>query len=125
MLLALVFSGVAFFLSMTGIYGVLAYLVTQRRREMGIRIALGSSRSGIFALVIREGTVLVIGGLLLGMGGAVALRRAIEGQIYGVGPMDPWVIGTVTLGLTAAALAACVAPARRATQIDPVRVLSA
>jgi predicted permease len=125
MLLALGFGGVALFLSVIGIYGVLAYLVTQRRREIGIRLALGSSKGGIFTLVLREGTMLVISGLFLGIGGAVALRSAIESQVYGIRPMDPWVIGTITLGLTATALVACALPARRATQIDPVRVLSA
>jgi predicted permease len=125
MLLAIVFGGVALFLSVVGIYGVLAYLVTQRKREIGIRIALGSSAGGIFKLVLREGVSLVVVGILLGFAGAAALRTFLESQVYGVRPMDPWVISIVALGLAAIALAACALPARRATQIDPVRVLNA
>ena len=123
-ILASAFGGVALFLSAVGIYGVLAFVVTQRMREFGIRIALGSNPTGIFRLVLREGLLLVVVGLLFGLGGAAALRNVIETQIYGVRPMDPFVIGTVLAGLAAVALSACIVPALRATRTDPVRVLS-
>jgi ABC-type antimicrobial peptide transport system permease subunit len=112
------------FLSTIGIYGVLAYLVAQRTREIGIRMALGSSPSEIFRLVLREGLLLVIAGFALGLGGTVALRRGIESQVYGVQPFDPTVIGTVTIILGAIALGACTLPARRATHVDPVTILN-
>jgi putative ABC transport system permease protein len=124
MVLALAFGGVALFLSAIGIYGVLTYLVAQRTREIGIRIALGSSTNGIFGLVLREGTILVLIGVVVGVVGIRALRGAIESQVYGVQPMDPLVLGIVAAGLIGIALAACVLPARRATQVDPVIVLN-
>jgi putative ABC transport system permease protein len=125
MLLSTAFAIVAMFLCSVGIYGVLAYLVAQRSREIGIRIALGSSGSGVFRLVLKEGMWLVAAGLIIGGGGAVALRSLIESQIYGVRPLDPIVLGSVAAVLVAVAFAACALPARRATRVDPVRVLSA
>jgi ABC-type antimicrobial peptide transport system permease subunit len=104
---------------------VLTYLVTQRTKEIGIRIALGSSEKDVFGLLIREGALLVSIGLSLGFAGTIALRRAIENQIYGVHPLDPLVIGTVLLTLGLIALCACALPARRAMKVDPVTVLKA
>jgi len=124
MTLAVGFGGLALFLSAIGIYGVLTYLVTQRRREIGIRSALGCSASGIVKLVLSEGLVLVGIGLVLGVAGAAALRKALENELYGVQPLDPWVIASVTVVLGLVALAACLLPARRATQVDPVIVLN-
>jgi predicted permease len=124
MLLATSFGVISLFLAAIGIYGVLAYVVTQRSREIGIRIALGSSASGIFTLVLREGVLLVASGIFLGVGGTLALRRVLQTQIYGVGAMDPVVTGLVVVTLALIALAACCVPARRATQVDPVTVLS-
>ena len=123
-LLSLSFGAVALFLSALGIYGVLAYLVTQRRREIAIRLALGSSAGGVFRLVLREGAWLSGIGFLLGIAGAVALRRGIQSQLYGVSPSDPAVLLGVTLGLALVAVAACSLPARRATRIDPILALS-
>ena len=124
MMLALGFGGVALFLSAVGIYGVLAYLVSQRRREIGIRIAMGSTAAGIVRMVLGEGLALVGTGLALGLAGAVLLRRAVETQIYGVSPMDPLVLAAVTVVLAAVALVACGMPARRAMRVDPVVVLT-
>jgi len=114
----------ALFLAAVGIYGVLAYLVTQRRREIGIRVALGSTQAGILKLVLREGLVLAGTGLTLGITGAAALRKAVENEIYGVRPLDPLVLGSVVVLLGVVALAACLLPARRAMRVDPVSVLS-
>ena len=124
MLLATAFGVISLFLSAIGIYGVLAYLVTQRSREIGIRIALGSSAGRIFSLVLREGVLLVANGILLGSGGILALRRALQTQIYGLGALDPVVTGIVVLTLGMIAIAACCLPAHRATQVDPVAVLN-
>jgi predicted permease len=124
MTLALGFGGLALFLSALGIYGVLTYLVTQRRREIGIRAALGCSASGIVKLVLSEGLVLVGIGLVLGIAGAALLRKALENELYGVQPLDPFVMASVTVVLALVALTACLLPARRATQVDPIIVLN-
>jgi predicted lysophospholipase L1 biosynthesis ABC-type transport system permease subunit len=124
MLLAISFGVISLFLSAVGIYGVLAYLVTQRSREISIRIALGSTPRGVFRLVLREGLWLVGIGFVLGLAGTAALRRVLEGQLYGLGAMDPRVIAIVMVLLGIIALAACSLPARRATRLDPVSVLT-
>jgi predicted permease len=123
MLLANAFGGVALFLATLGIYGVLAYLVAQRRREIGIRVALGSSRAGILGLVLREGFELVAIGLVLGIAGAASLQKAVVSEIYGVRPLDPLVLASVMALLAIVALAACSVPARRALRVDPIIAL--
>jgi predicted permease len=123
LMLALAFGGLALFLSAIGIYGVLAYLVAQRRREIAIRVALGSTGAAVVRLVLREGLALVAIGLAAGFAGAAALQKAVANQIYGVRPFDPLVIGGVTVLLGTIALAACAVPARRATRVDPIEVL--
>ena len=123
-LLSLSFGLVALLLAAIGIYGVLAYLVTQRRKEIGIRMALGSSPGAIFDLVIREGLLLVAGGFVLGAVGALSLRRSLESQLYGVGAGDPLVIGAVVTLLALVAFLACALPAQRATRIDPITALA-
>jgi len=124
MLLGLGFGVLALFLAAVGIYGVLAYLVAQRQREIGIRVALGSTQSGIVKLVLREGFGLVGVGLLVGVAAALSLRRVIATEIYGVGALDPLVLGSVACVFGLVALGACVLPARRAMKVDPVDVLS-
>ncbi|HJO05699.1 MAG TPA: ABC transporter permease [Acidobacteriota bacterium] len=123
-MLAAGFSGVALLLAAVGIYGILAYLVQLRTKEFGIRSALGGNARSIFSLVLREGTAIVALGLTLGLGGAMALRRAIESQLFGVSPMEPAVVATVSGVLATVALIACLIPARRATRIDPVAALA-
>jgi predicted permease len=122
-LLSVSFGVVALLLSAIGIYGVLAYLVTQRTKEIGIRIALGSSARAIFELVLREGVLLIAGGLALGALGAIALRKSLASELFGVSATDPAVLGAVTAVLALVALAACALPARRATKIDPIVAL--
>jgi predicted permease len=123
MLLANAFGAVALFLASLGIYGVLAYLVAQRTREIGIRIALGSTQTRILRLVLREGLKLVAIGLALGMIAAVSMQKAMANEIYGVRPFDPFVLLAVMGVLTAIALVACAVPARRAMRVDPIVAL--
>jgi predicted permease len=124
MVLSLAFGVVALLLASVGIYGVLAYQVTQRTREIGIRMALGSNPARILSLILREGAVLVGIGLAGGLAGAVALRRLITSQLYGVGPFNPGVLLTVTGVLALASLVACLGPARRAARVDPMVALT-
>ena len=124
MLLGLAFGILALFLAALGIYGVLTYLVAQRRKEIGIRVALGSTHSGIVKLVLREGLALVGTGLILGIVGSISLRSIVRNEIYGVAPLDPLVVGSVALLFTSVALVACVMPARRAMKVNPASVLS-
>jgi predicted permease len=124
MMLGLVFAAVALFLAAVGIYGVLAYQVSERRREIGIRMALGGDRASIFRLVVREGMLLVGIGTAAGLGGAWGLGRALESQLYEIRPLDPAVLGAVVLLLGLVALVACVVPASRASRLDPVRALN-
>lgn len=124
MALAGVFGVVALFLSVLGIYGVLVYVVAQRTREIGIRIALGSTVRGVFQLVFKEGLRLVTVGLTLGVLGAMAVGGVLEDQVFGVTPTDPLVVGSVVLLTGSIALLACVSPARRATRVDPLNVLN-
>ena len=124
MMLAAMFALVALFLAAMGLYGVLAYQVAQRRKEIGIRMALGSEPRGIFTLVLREGITLLAAGLVVGLGGAFAIRRAMESQLYGVSAMDPLVLAGVAGVLGSVAVAACAIPARRASRIDPTAALA-
>ena len=124
MLLALAFGLLALFLAAVGIYGVLSYLVAQRRREIGIRVALGSTRGRIVKLILREGFCLVGIGLILGVIGSISLRTIIASEIYGVGSLDPLVMGSVAIVFGLISLAASMLPARRAMQVDPAIVLS-
>jgi predicted permease len=123
MVLANAFGGVALFLASLGIYGVLAYLVAQRTREIGIRIALGSTRTGILRLVLTEGLKLVGVGFVLGIVAAALLQRAVAAEIYGARPFDPLVLAGVMAVLTSIALVACAVPARRAMRVDPMVAL--
>jgi putative ABC transport system permease protein len=123
MMLSVAFGALALLLASVGLYGVLAYQVSQRTREIGIRIALGSDTTGILRLVLREALLLILAGLGVGLAGAVALRGVIASQLFGIGALDPRVMLVVTGVLAFAALFACAGPARRAARVDPVVAL--
>jgi predicted permease len=125
MLLALGFAAVALFLSAVGVYGVLAYQVAQRRREIGIRMALGGTRQAISRLVLGESVRMLALGLALGLAGAFVAGRAMRSLLYGVQPANPAVLATVAAVLAAVALVAALVPARRAQSIDPAVALAA
>jgi ABC-type antimicrobial peptide transport system permease subunit len=114
---------VALFLASVGIYGVLAYGVSQRRREMGVRMALGGTASDIFQLVAVDGVKIIVIGLILGLAGAFVVGRLMTNLLFGVTPLDPLVIAGMTLTLVVVALVASVIPAWRATTINPIVVL--
>jgi predicted permease len=122
-LLSASFGAVALFLAAVGIYGVLAYLVSQRTREIGIRMALGGTTRSAFELVLREGAVIIGLGLALGFGGALLLGGVLEQHLYGVTATDPSVLAAVSGILAAVALLASVVPAARAASIHPVQAI--
>lgn len=115
--------GIALLLAVLGIYGVTAYGVTQRTREIGIRIALGSPRERVLRLVLRQGVVLAAGGILVGLAAAVTVTRLLRGMLYGVPPTDPIALAGAATLLLLAALAASWLPARRAAGVDPMEAL--
>jgi len=125
MALAVVFGGLALVLSAVGLYGVLAYLVAQRSREIGIRMALGGSAPAIAGLVLRESLMVVATGLLLGLAGAAWLGRALATEVFEVQPLDPTSVVAALGLLVAAALLATAAPVRRALRVDPAVTLTA
>ena len=114
------FSGIALVLAMAGIYGVISYSVTQRTREFGIRLALGSESRRLRRMVVWDGVRLAGIGLLIGIPAAVAATRLLRGVVYGVSPVDPLTFGAVAVVLGAVALVASYVPARRASRVDPI-----
>jgi putative ABC transport system permease protein len=124
MFLFLTFAAVALFLAVIGLYGVLAYAVAQRRREMGIRLAVGSSTGGIFMIVLRHGAMVTGIGLLAGATGAALMGGLMRSLLYDVQPLDPVVLGSVAFILGIVAMIACAVPALQATRLDPVRTLT-
>jgi ABC-type antimicrobial peptide transport system permease subunit len=120
-----VFGGLAMFLSVIGVYGIRAYLVSRRSREIGVRMALGASARDVLALVLKEGLVLVAAGLAIGLLLAVGTGFAVASLVYEVGAFDPMVFSVAPMLLALAALVACYVPARRATRVAPVVVLRA
>lgn len=118
-----VFGGVALLITIIGLYGMLSYSVTERTREMGIRMALGAQRSSVLGLVIKQGLKLAGVGVLIGILGAWGLTRLMSSLLFGVTPTDSITIGLVVLVLGMVALIACYVPARRATKVDPLIAL--
>ncbi|HKV25213.1 MAG TPA: ABC transporter permease [Candidatus Acidoferrum sp.] len=117
------FAGLAVLLAAVGIYGVMAYAVTQRTREMGVRIALGADAAAVLRMVLGQGLRLALIGVALGLAASLALTRSISGLLFGVKPADPETFVLVSLALLLVALVACWLPARRATQVDPIIAL--
>jgi putative ABC transport system permease protein len=117
------FAGVALLIAAIGIYAVLTYSVSQRTREIGIRMALGATPRRVLELIVSEGMRVVLLGLVIGLAGGLALGRTVESLVYGVGVSDPKIYLEVAAILTAVALAACFIPARRAAVVDPMVVL--
>jgi len=122
-LMVSVFSGAALFLSAIGLYGILAYSVNQRTREIGIRIALGASSTNILRLVIQRGLMMVGIGLIIGILITLVCSRSIESLLYEVRGDDPVTLGVAVLVLSIAGLIACLLPARRAAKVDPIAAL--
>jgi predicted permease len=117
------FSALALFLAALGIYGVIAYSVSRRRREIGVRLALGAQIADVLILVLRQGLHLVVLGLILGLVGALAATRLLRTFLYNVDPTDPLTFAAVVIVLAAAAFVACWMPARQATKVDPIQAL--
>jgi putative ABC transport system permease protein len=118
-----VFAAIAMLLSAVGIYGVLAYAVGQRTREFGVRTALGATRREVLAMVLRQGLRLTSVGIGIGLAGAIALTRYMEGMLYGVTPLDRQTYVAVVALFAAVTSLASYLPARRATRIDPMTAL--
>jgi putative ABC transport system permease protein len=117
------FGALGLILAMVGIYGVISYAVSQRTREFGVRMALGAQPGNILRMVVREGMLLVMAGIALGVGGALALGRVLQSLLFEVKPTDPTTFMGVAILLTLVALAACWIPARRAMRVEPMEAL--
>ncbi len=118
-----IFAGSALLLACIGLYGVLSYAVTQRTREIGLRMALGAKRSDVFKLILRQALRWMSFGLVIGIFGAAVLSRLLTSQLYQVSPTNPVIYGALTLTLLAVAIMATCIPAKRATKIDPIVAL--
>jgi predicted permease len=123
MLLVGTFAGLGLLLAAIGVYGVVSYTVSQRTNEIGIRMALGASVGDVFKLIITQGITPALIGIVIGTGGALALTRLMDTMLFGVSATDPLTFGSVAVLLVAAALVACILPARRAMRVDPMIAL--
>lgn len=117
------FAGLALLLAAIGIYGVMSFAVAQRTHEIGLRMTLGAGRAQVLRLVLQEGMLLAVIGLIVGLGGAYFVGRVMKSLVYEVNALDPAAVSTVTVVLLASALLACYLPARSATQVDPLVAL--
>ncbi len=119
------FAGLAVTLAVIGLYGVISYAVAQRTHELGIRTALGATRNDVLTMIVRQGLVLVLLGVAIGITAAVGLTRVIASQLFGVTPTDPATFAAASVVFVGIALLACSIPARRATKVDPLVALRA
>jgi putative ABC transport system permease protein len=117
------FAGIALLLASVGLYGVMALTVTQRTRELGIRLALGAQRADVFRLVLSQGMLLVLAGLIIGMLGVIGAGRGLQSVLYGVGGFDGPALSFALFALAVVALIACWLPALRATRVDPITAI--
>jgi ABC-type antimicrobial peptide transport system permease subunit len=117
------FAAIALTLTLVGLYGVLTYAVARRRREIGVRIALGAGRGEVLGMVLREAMQLVAAGLLAGLAGAAAAARLLEGMVYGVRPGDPAVVAVASGAMVISSVLAAYIPAARAASVDPMLAL--
>jgi predicted permease len=117
------FAGIALLLATAGVFGVMAYSVSRRTREIGVRVALGARRGDVLAMVLGQGLRTILIGVVIGVAGSLALTRLVQSLLFGVSATDPLTLGFMTLLLTSAALLACYIPARRAARVDPMVAL--
>jgi ABC-type antimicrobial peptide transport system permease subunit len=123
MILLDAFAVVALLLASLGLYGVISYLVGERRHELGIRLALGAQRSDVLRLVLSHGMKMALGGVVLGLIAAFGLTRLLSTMLFGVSATDPLTFTVIASLLVLVALLACYMPARRATKVDPLAAL--
>jgi len=118
-----VLAGIALVLTVVGVFSVLAYTVDRRMGEFGVRVALGATPRDLVRLVLSRGMALTLGGVVLGMGGTLALTRFVRSLLYETSAQDPWVLAAVGVVLITTSLAACIIPSLRATRVDVSRLL--
>lgn len=116
-------AGIALLLVVIGVFSVMAYTVSLKTREIGVRMALGAQQGEILRMVLRGGFVLLAAGIAIGLFASYGLRRFLASQIWGVSATDPWTFGAVVALVVGVGLAACYFPARKATQVDPLFAL--
>ena len=117
------FGVLALLLAMIGLYGVMSYMVSQRTHEIGVRMAIGADKGDVVKLILRQGLILTVIGLILGFAIALGFTRVLSSLLYGVSPYDPLTFAGIAILLIAVALLACYIPARRAARVDPIVAL--